>query len=188
MKWTIDPAHSTVAFGVRYVGISSIQGRLTRVRGTIEATEDGRLEAIEAFIAADSVDTGVSERDAHLRSADFLDAARYPELSFRTSTVEALEGRRYRVRGEITVRNQPHSAIFEVEVSPPSIDEHGDRRAEAVAIGRFSRKELGLAWDRILRFGGFLVADEVEVSLIVEAVMISSPERTGRSTDARIRL
>ncbi len=187
MKWTIDPAHSTVSFAVRYVGISSIQGRLTPVRGTVEATEDGRLEAIEAFIAADSVDTGVSERDAHLRSADFLDAARYPELSFRSSAVEALEGRRYRIRGEITVRNHPHTAIFE-EVSPPSIDEHGYRRAEAVAIGRFSRKELGLAWDRILRFGGFLVADEVEVSLTVEAVMIPSPDRTGRSTDARIRL
>jgi polyisoprenoid-binding protein YceI len=77
--------------------ISTIEGRFTRLRGTIETTEDGQLKVVEAFIPAGSVDTGVPERDTHVRSPDFLDAAKYPELTFRTTTVEPLGQGRYRV-------------------------------------------------------------------------------------------
>ena len=98
---------------------------------------------IEAFIPADTVDTGVSERDTHLRSPDFLDAAKYPELMFRAAAIAVIDGL-------------------------------GGRRARASATGTFSRREWGLAWDRILRFGGLLVADEVYFSLNIEAVADAS--------------
>ena len=181
MKWTFDTARSRVEFVVRYVGISTIEGRLTRVRGMIETTEYGQLKAIEAFIPAGSVDTGVSERDTHLRSADFLDAAKYPELTFRTTAVEPLGHGRYRVRGEITIRDRTHGTVFQVDASSPVIDGQGRYRAQASATGTFSRREWGLAWDRILRFGGLLVADEVYFSLNIEAVAAEST-RAVRST------
>ncbi len=174
MKWTIDTARSSVEFVVRYVGISTIEGRFTRVRGTIETTEDGQLKAIEAFILAGSVDTGVSERDTHLRSPDFLDAAEYPELTCRTITVEPLSDDQYRVRGEITIRDRTHGTVFQVDASPTVIDGQGRRHAQATATGTFSRREWGLAWDRVLRFGGLLVADEVDFCLNIEAVAAAS--------------
>ncbi len=157
-----------------------VEGRFTRVRGTVETTEDGQLKAIEAFIPAASVDTDVSERDTHLRSPDFLDAAKYPELTFRTTTVQPLGGGRYRVRGEITIRDRTHGTVFQIDASPPVNDGQGRRRARATAIGRFSRREWGLAWDRILRFGGLLVADEVDFSLNIEAVASPLLIRPGR--------
>lgn len=122
MKWTIDTARSRVEFVVRYVGISTIEGRFTRVRGTVETTEDGQLKAIEAFIPAASVDTGVSERDTHLRSPDFLDAAKFPELMFRAAAIERLGDGQYRVRGEITIRDRTHGTVFQVDTSPQVID------------------------------------------------------------------
>lgn len=100
MKWTIDPAHSNVEFTVRHMGISTIRGRFKHVHRTIEATEDGRLQRIEASIAARSIDTAVPERDTHLLSPDFLDAANYREVTFRSTAVEALGGGRYRVHGD----------------------------------------------------------------------------------------
>jgi len=174
VKWTIDTARSRVEFVVRYVGISTIEGRFTRVRGTVETTEDGQLKAIEAFIPAASVDTGVSERDTHLRSPDFLDAAKYPELTFRAAAIERLGDGQYRVRGEITIRDRTHGTVFQVDTSPQVIDRLGGRRPRASATGTFSRREWGLAWDRILRFGGLLVADEVYFSLNIEGVADAS--------------
>ncbi len=179
MKWTIDTARSKVEFVVRYVGISTIKGRFTQVRGTIETTEDGQLKAIEAFIPAGSVETGVSERDTHLRSTDFLDAAKCPELTFRATAVEPLGGGRYRGRGEITIRDRTHGTVFQVDASPSVIDGQGRRRAQATATGTFFRREWG--WPGIeSSFGGLLVADELDFSLNIEAVASTPAPHSAR--------
>ena len=179
MKWTIDAACSRAEFVVRYEGISTIRGRFTHVRGTIETTEDGQMKTIEAFIPAGSIDTGVSERDTHLRSADFLDAAKCPELTFRTTTVEPLSGERYRGLGEITIRDRTHGTVFQVDASPPVIDGQGRRRAQATATGTFSRREWG--WPGIeSSFGGLLVADELDFSLNIEAVASAPAPHSAR--------
>ncbi|MDR7392668.1 MAG: YceI family protein, partial [Armatimonadota bacterium] len=101
LQWSIDPAHTTVEFAVRHMGISTVKGRFKAVSGTIQSTEDGRLVALEATLDAASIDTGEPQRDTHLRSADFLDADNHPKITFRSTRVEPLGANRYSVEGEL---------------------------------------------------------------------------------------
>lgn len=170
MQWEIDPAHSSVDFAVRHLGISTVRGYFTKLSGSIEATGDGHLESVEATIDAGSIDTREEERDAHLRSADFLDAARHPAVGFRSTSVTAQEERRYLVRGDLTLRGETRPVNLEVVITEPIKDPWGKVRAAATGEGRLNRKDWGLTWNQVWEFGRLLFGEEVRFRLEIEAV------------------
>lgn len=170
MHWNIDTTHSSVDFGVKHLGISTVRGRFREFTGSVELDEDGVLRGVAATIAAQSIDTGVEQRDNHLRSPDFFDAARFPTIEFRSTRIEALPQGRYRVTGDLTMRGQAHPVTFDVEAAQPVTDPWGNRRAAATVSGTLNRKTWGLTWNQVLEFGALAVGEEVKFTIDVEAV------------------
>ncbi len=172
MQWKIDPSHTGVEFAVKHMGITTVRGRFKGVSGSLETTDDGRLMSIEAVIDAGSIETAEPQRDAHLRSPDFLDAEKYPSLTFRSTDIKPLDAgdARYLVSGALTIRGQARPMTFEVETTKPMTDPWGNLRAGASASGKLNRKEWGLTWNQILELGALLVGEEVRFTLDVEAV------------------
>lgn len=170
MAWSIDPAHSSIEFSVRHLGISIVRGRFRQFSGTVEVDPSGRPVALEARIDAASIDTGVEQRDAHLRSPDFLDAEQHPEILFRSTAVAAAREGKLRVTGDLTIRGQPRPVSFEVELSAAMKDPWGNTRAAASATGLLDRRDWGLTWNQALEFGGWVVGDTVRFAIEVAAV------------------
>ncbi len=170
VEWKIDPSHSHIEFAVRHMGISTVRGRFRKFDGTVTVDEDGTPRSIELVIDANSVDTAEPQRDGHLRSADFLDAVTYPHITFRSIGIDRVAPRRYRVAGDVTIRNETRPLSFEVEATQPVTDPWGNRRAAAAASGVINRKEFGLTYNQALEFGGVLVGEEVRFTLELEAV------------------
>lgn len=172
MQWKIDPSHTGVEFAVKHMGITTVRGRFKGVSGSLETTDDSRLISIEAVIDAGSIETAEPQRDAHLRSPDFLDAEKYPSLTFRSTDIKPLDAgdARYLVAGALTIRGQARPVTFEVETTKPMTDPWGNLRVGASASGKLNRKEWGLTWNQILELGALLVGEEVRFTLDVEAV------------------
>ncbi len=170
MNWTLDPAHTSVEFAVRHMGLSTVRGRFHGVQGSLQTAEDGTPIALEAAVEAGTIDTAQPQRDQHLRSADFLHADAYPQLGFRAAAFEPAEAGRWRVSGELTMRDQTRPVTLDVEVSPPVNDKWGYRRVGVSATGRLNRKDWGLTWNQVLEFGALLVGEEVRVSIEAEVV------------------
>ena len=170
MKWIIDPVHSSVEFAILHMAIAKTRGRFKQLRGEIETSDEGDLQAVNLVIEAESIDTGDFRRDAHLTSSDFLDAARYSTLMFQSTRVDALGDGRYLVRGEVTIRDQTRPVALEVVTTSPVEDAEGGRRAGARAEAQLSRTEWGIDWNYPLPSGGFLVGDTVWFTIDIEAV------------------
>lgn len=170
MQWQIDSAHTSLDFAVRHLGISTVRGHFTKLTGTIEATDAGALTSVDVAIDPASIDTREQKRDDHLRSADFLDAARYPTLTFRSTGVTSRGKGRYLVHGNLTLRGQTRPVSFEVEVTDPIKDPWGNLRAAATGEGKLNRKDWGLTWNQVLEFGALTVGEEVRFRVEAEAV------------------
>jgi len=170
MQWDLDTGHSSIEFGVRHMGISTVRGRFTTFEATPELSDTGVLTGVSATIDVASIDTGVQQRDDHLRSPDFFDAAQYPSMEFRSTEVERLNGRRYRVTGELTMKGLTHPVTLDVEVSEPVKDPWGNERVAAEAVGKLDRTNWGLKWNQVLEVGSLLVGEEVKFTIAVQAV------------------
>ncbi len=170
MKWSFDPSHTSLTFAVKHLGIFTVRGQFTKVSGTSETDEGGRLTSIEATIDAGSIHTGEPNRDAHLRSPDFLHAEQHPTLTFSSRAVEALGVNRYRVTGDLTIRDQTRPVSFEAETTGAMTDPWGNQRAGATASATINRKDWGLTWNQVLELGALAVGEEIKFNLDVEAV------------------
>lgn len=170
MKWAIDPTHSSIEFRVRHLGIAWVRGRFKSFEGNVELDEDGRPQSIEATIDATSIDTGVEDRDAHLRSPDFFDVENHPTLEFRSTAIEPRGEGEYEMTGQLTMLGKTHPVRLELEAAPPITDPWGAERVAGSAGGKLDRKEWGLEWNQALEAGGWLVGNEVKFHLEVEAV------------------
>ena len=170
MQWNLDTGHSSIEFGVRHMGISTVRGRFTKFEATPELNEAGILTGVSATIDVASVDTGVDQRDEHLRSPDFFDAAQYPTMEFRSTAVERRDGRSYRLTGDLTMKGVTHPVTLDVEVSEPVKDPWGNKRVAAEATGKLDRTAWGLQWNQMLEFGALLVSEEVRFTIAVQAV------------------
>ena len=169
--WNIDPTHSDVHFSVRHLVVSKVRGRFAKFNGTLRLDDDDLARsAVEATIDAASVDTGTAERDAHLRSADFFDVEKYPELRFRSTRVEKVGDDRYRVAGELTIRDVTRPVSLDVEYGGRAKDPWGNERVGFVAKASLDRKDFGLGWNQVLEAGGDLVGDRVELELDIQGV------------------
>lgn len=170
--WTLDAAHTHVEFAVRHLMISKVKGQFTDVEGTLRVEGDDVTTArVGIDILAASIDTRVEQRDEHLRSPDFLDAARFPMLTFRSTGVERTDESHLRVTGDLTIRDVTREVVLEVSEQGRVTDPWGGERAGFAASTRINRKDFGLTWNQALETGGVLVGDEVEIDLQAEWVL-----------------
>jgi len=170
-RWEIDSGHSGIHFSVRHMVVAKVRGQFARWSGTILA-EDGDLAraSVEAVMDASSIETGVADRDAHLKSPDFLNVASYPALTFRSKGVERLGGDRLRVLGDLTIRGVSREVALDVEYAGRTKDPWGNERAGFTAKTSIDRGEFGLIWNQMLEAGGLMVGERVDIEIEVEAV------------------
>jgi polyisoprenoid-binding protein YceI len=167
--WTIDPTHSSVGFSVKHMMIATVRGRFAQFEGAIEVDESGAAR-IHGVVDAASIDTNESQRDEHLRSADFLDAAEHPEIRFRSTAVERRGDGEYRIAGEITIRGATREIALDAQVQGAGTDPWGNERVALEATGQLSRKDFGLTWNQAMEAGGVLVGDRVTLTLDLSTV------------------
>ena len=169
-SWKVDPSHSHAEFAVRHLMISTVKGRFAEVTGTLTGDDsDPEHAAIELTIPVAGIDTRETQRDAHLRSADFFDADHHPAITFRSSTI-VKAGRDFTVTGDLTIRGVTRPVTLQVETGGRVRDPWGNERLGFSATTRLNRKDFGLLWNQALETGGVLVGDEVKVSVELELV------------------
>jgi polyisoprenoid-binding protein YceI len=170
--WSIDPAHSSVHFKVRHMMISYVRGEFRVVRGGLKLSADDITQSsVEAEIDASSIETRDQQRDAHLRSGDFLDTERYPVITFRSTKLHELPGEALRVEGELTIHGVTRDVSLHVDnVSPETKDPWGNLRLAASASTIIRRKDFGLNWNTVLETGGVLVGDDIAIEFDLEFV------------------
>lgn len=170
MTWTLDPSHSNVTFAVRHMGLANVRGHFDRFRVDVEADASGTPTRVVAVLDAASITTGVADRDAHLRSADFLNVERFPEIRFASRQIRHLGGDAYRIEGDLTIRDRTHPVEFQADVSDVIKDPWGNERVAAEASGKIDRTTWGLTWNQVLEAGSLLVGNEIRFSLALQAV------------------
>jgi polyisoprenoid-binding protein YceI len=172
-KWIIDLDHSVAAFSSRHMKIANVRGQFNGITGTIEFDPGNPAGAsVSAEIEIASLTTGIKKRDAHLLSADFLDATRYPKMTLRSTKVEPLAGNRAKVTGDLTLRGIMHSVIFEAEFFGPVKSSQALGGETTVGFGAstsIDRFDFGVKWDVRMDDGAFVAAKEVKITLDVEA-------------------
>lgn len=167
--WSVDPAHSSLEFEVKHMMIANVRGRFAAFEGTLEAEPDGSVRA-EGLAQVASIDTSDPDRDEHLRSPDFFDAERYPEIRFRSIRVERPEPGTYRVVGELTIKERTQQVKLQATVLGRGRDPWGNDRIAIQATGEIDRRDFGLEWNQPLEGGGLLVGNKVRLVLDVSGV------------------
>jgi polyisoprenoid-binding protein YceI len=169
--WQIDPAHTTVGFSAKHLMITTVRGRFADVRGSIRFDEsDLTRSSVEVEIAAASIDTRTEQRDAHLRSADFLEVEKFPAITFRSRRIETVGDDRYRVVGELRIRDVTREVVLDVTDDGRGRDPWGGERAAFTATTTIDRRDFGLTWNQALETGGVLVSNEIKISIDAQAV------------------
>jgi polyisoprenoid-binding protein YceI len=170
-RWEIDSSHSSVHFSVRHLVIAKVRGSFTRWSGTIHAPSgDFSKATVAVTIDASSIDTGVADRDGHLKSPDFFDVAQYPELRFVGKRVEPRSEGEIDVVGDLTIKGTTREVVLRVEPHGQTNDPWGNLRAAFTATTAIDRKEFGLTYNQVLETGGVMVGDRVEIEAEIEAV------------------
>ena len=166
--WTIDPAHTEVGFGVRHLMISTVKGRFADVKGVVEFA-DGAEPKLDVTIGVASLDTREDKRDAHLRSQDFFDAEKYPEIRFvSTKTVRTDGG--WTITGNLTMHGVTKPVTLAATEEGTGRDPWGNERMGFSAHGKLDRREFGLTWNAALETGGVLVGDDIKLNIEAELV------------------
>jgi polyisoprenoid-binding protein YceI len=170
MTWKLDAAHSSVNVSARHMMVTTVRGRLDVADATIAFDpEHPERGSVEARIAAASIDTGVAQRDEHLRSPDFLDAGQHPFITFRSTRIEPA-GDRYRIHGDLAIRGVSRPVILDAEIAGVVADMRGGQRAAFSARTRIDREAWGLNWNVALEAGGWLVGKDLEVEIELAAL------------------
>ena len=169
--YSVDPTHTQVAFAVRHLMIATVRGSFKDVQGTvrIDAADPSRA-AVDVRVNIGSIDTREPQRDAHLKSADFFDAERFPVMTFRGGRLTGGIDGNFKLAGDLTIRDVTREVVFDVTPEGRGMDPWGNERAGFSATAKISRGEFGLKWNQALETGGVVVGDEVRISIDVELV------------------
>jgi polyisoprenoid-binding protein YceI len=178
MAWQIDSAHSQIQFSVKHMMISTARGTFDRFRGTVEADEQNPTAAtVDVQIEAASINTRDEKRDGHLRSPDFFNAAEYPYLTFKSTRVERLDERTGKLYGELTIRDVTRPVVLDVEYAGMAKSPWGTTSAGFSATTKINRKDFGLNWNVALETGGWLVGEQITITIELELVkQVEQPE------------
>jgi polyisoprenoid-binding protein YceI len=170
-NWQVDGAHSSVNLTVRHMVISKVRGHFAKWNAKLALdTANLTRSSVEVEIDAASIETGVADRDNHLRSPDFLDVQKYPALRYKSRRVEAPSSDRLRVVGDLTIRNVTREVVLDVEYGGQGKDPWGNQRIGFTATASLNRKDFGLTWNQALETGGVLVADRVDIEIELQAI------------------
>jgi len=169
--FAIDNAHSDIGFSVRHMVFAKVRGHFTKWTANLVFDDAGvARSSVDVSIDAASIDTRESQRDGHLRSADFLDAEKYPKITYKSRRVEAAGAKKYRVIGDLTIHGVTREVPLDVEETGRGKDPWGNHRIGFSARTSIERSAFGLKWNQALETGGVLVADRVDIELDIEAV------------------
>jgi polyisoprenoid-binding protein YceI len=168
--WNVDPIHSSVAFEVKHMMIATVRGHFSEFDGRLEAEEDPTESRAHGWVNVSSIHTGNIDRDAHLRSTEFFDAERIPQATFESTRIAHIDGGRYVVTGDLTIKDVTREVEAEVTVQGSAKDPWGQDRVGIEIRGTINRTDFGLTWQQMLASGGMLVGEEVKLLLDISAV------------------
>ncbi|UYQ64604.1 YceI family protein [Streptomyces peucetius] len=175
-EYAIDPAHSSIGFTVRHAMVTNVRGSFGEHEGTLrlDGTDPSRSSAsIDVAIA--SVDTGIADRDGHLRSGDFFDAENFPKMTFRSTAAEQLGGDRYRITGDLTIKDVTRPLSIDLQFQGAATDVYGNERVGFEGGAQILRSDWGLTWNAALEAGGVMVSDKVKLTFDISAIKAAAP-------------
>jgi polyisoprenoid-binding protein YceI len=167
--WTLDPAHTSVEISVRHMMVATVRGRMQARSGTLHIDGDDPLRSwVEVEMDAASIDTGNADRDAHLRSADFLDVDNHPTLHFRSISIDEQPGGTYSICGDLTIRGVTRPTVLQAEFGGAIRDPYGLDRMGFSATTGIDRSEFGLTWNAAMEGGGLVLSDRMKAAVDAE--------------------
>ena len=185
--WILDPAHSEVSFKVKHLMITNVKGVFKKCSAEV-VTENDNFDPAEITFKAEtaSIDTADEKRDNHLRSADFFDAEKYPEIVFKGSRFRKLDDNKYELTGPLKIRDVSREIKLEVEFGGLMKDPWGNMKAGFTVNGKVNRKDWNLNWNAALETGGVMVSDEVRINCEIQLVRqaASAAENTAAENTA----
>ncbi len=169
--WKIDPTHSEIQFKVKHLVISTVTGSFKNYDATVE-TDGESLEGAEIYFEAEtgSIDTGVKQRNEHLRSDDFFNSEKFPKLTFKSTSFEKTGDDEYKLTGDLTIRDVTRSITLDVEHGGTLQDPYGQTKAGFEVSGKINRKEFDLKWNAVTEAGAIVVSDEVKLIMNVQFI------------------
>jgi polyisoprenoid-binding protein YceI len=170
-SYTLDPSHSRVGFAARHAMVTKVRGAFNEVAGNgyFDAS-DASQSRFEVVIQAQSIDTRNADRDAHLRSNDFFDMERYPEIRYVSTSVEQVDASTYRVTGDLTIKGVTKAVTIDFEFAGSAVDPFGNTRIGLEGSVTVNRKDWGVNWNAALEAGGMLVSEKVTLEFEVSAI------------------
>ena len=169
VQYQIDPVHSSAQFSVRHMMVSNVRGEFAQLTGTVVYDpKNPKVSSVEAIIDATSINTHEPRRDDDLKGPNFFDVAKYPTLTFKSTKVEKAGKGKLRVTGDLTIHGVTREVVLDVEGPSPEVKAGQNIKSGASASTTISRKDFGLTWNRALEAGGWVVGDEVKITLEVE--------------------
>jgi polyisoprenoid-binding protein YceI len=184
-EWAIDPAHSTAEFGVKHMMLTTVKGHFEKIAGTVNLDDkDPTKSSVVVKIDANSINTREATRDKHLRSADFFDVAKHPELVFKSTKIEKAGKEKYKVTGDFTMRGVTKPIVLQVTAPNKELKNPWGVATRAVtATGKIERKAWGLEWNKALEAGGVLVSDDVTLDVQLQLNPPKAPPAAGEKID-----
>ena len=174
MAWQVDTSHTHISFVARHMMITKVRGEFTKYDIVVDYNEDNpSLSTVEATIYTDSINTRDERRDGHLRSADFLDSAQYPAMTFKSRRVESLPNGHGRVIGDLTIRDVTREVALDVEFYGLAKSPWGTTSAGFCGLTKIDRRDWNLTWNQALETGGWLVGDQISIEIEVELVKVT---------------
>lgn len=175
-EYTIDPAHSSIGFTVRHAMVTNVRGSFGEHEGTLQldGSDPSRSSASIAVDIA-SVDTGIADRDGHLRSGDFFDVENFPKMTFRSTSAEQLGGDKYRITGDLTIKDVTRPLAIDLEFQGSATDVYGNERVGFEGGTEILRSDWGLTWNAALEAGGVMVSDKVKLTFDISAIKAAAP-------------
>ena len=165
-KWSIDPMHSEVQFKVKHLVISTVSGFFKSFEGTVETDgEDFDGATIDFSIDINSIDTNQSQRDEHLKSPEFFDAASYPHIKFKSTSFKKAGDDEYALKGDLTIKGVTKPVSLDVEFGGSTADFYGNTKAGFEITGKINRKEFGLTWDGVTEAGSVVVGEDIKLTI-----------------------
>lgn len=168
-KWALDPAHSEITFRVKHLMISNVKGEFNQFKATFDG-EDFTKSTISVNIDAGSISTNNESRDTHLKSADFFEVEKYPEITFVSTSFEKINGEDYKLTGDLTMRGVTKPITLDVEFGGFMKDPYGNEKAGFSVNGKLDRKNFGLNWNAALEAGGVMVSNEIRINAEVQFI------------------
>jgi polyisoprenoid-binding protein YceI len=172
-EWTVDPSHSSIDFSVRHMGIFTVRGSLGKLNGTGK-TEGAKLVSATLSIDATAIDTNNADRDAHIKTAEFLNVEAFPSITFVSTSLASSSDSEYTIVGDLTIAGKTHSVTVEAEAVLPITDPWGAVRAGVTGKGVLKRSDWGMTWNSVMETGHVMISDEIKFTFDVQATVPKS--------------